>query len=410
MNAGRYELGEVLGVGSFATVYRAQDDLLDDTVVVKILAENHSLNPEIRERFISEGRSLRRIASEHVVTVHDIGESSRQQPFLVLELADRATLEKRVQSLRAQGWKPSSTDVLNLVRPLASALEAVHTAQLVHRDLSPGNLLIASEPHPEASQSTASHLIRSDERLLVADLGMCKDLAINSGLTVSGGTAGFRPPEQSQPGMVDTRADIWAASALLAWVVEGSQPPEAFTKVLQRGMHSDPSDRQQTVAQWLDEIEKALVPAPAPSAPPASPPKHTADGELQDSIPTPVVGRDAQMTTLLLSGLAVVTGIIGLVLGLFLGGDRYPSANDDASIAITGPEEVTVGEAATFTAETEGLDSWVWALPTGTHVVDEAETTVTATEPGTNDIILRARGPDGEELETRHQVRVTEER
>ena len=408
MNAGRYQLGEVLGVGSFATVYRAQDDLLNDTVVVKMLAENHSLNPEIRERFISEGRSLRRIASEHVITVHDIGESSRQQPFLVLELADRGTLDKRVQALRAQGWKPSSVDVLNLVRPLAKALEGIHTAQLVHRDLSPGNLLIASEPNAEPEWQTTSHLVQADERLVLADLGMCKDLAINSGLTVSGGTAGFRPPEQSQPGMVDTRADIWAASALLAWVVEGSQPPEAFTKVLQRGMHTDPADRQQTVTQWLEEIEEALAPAPAPSTPPASPQAHTADDELQDSIPTPVAGRPAQMTTLLLSGLAVVTGIIGLVLGLFLGGDRYPSANDDASIAITGPEEITVGEAATFTAETEGLDSWIWALPTGTHVVDEAEATVTATEPGTNDIILRARGPDGQELETRHQVRVTE--
>src|SRR5699024_12096212 len=59
---------------------------------------------------------------------------------------------------------------------------------------------------------SAAQLVGADERLLLSDLGMCKDLAINSGLTVSGGTAGFRPPEQSQPGMVDTRADIWAAS------------------------------------------------------------------------------------------------------------------------------------------------------------------------------------------------------
>src|SRR5690625_7532388 len=77
--AGRYRLEEVIGVGSFATVHRAVDDRLDSRVVIKMLAENHSLNPEIRARFIAEGRSLRKVNDPHVVTVHDIGESERQQ-------------------------------------------------------------------------------------------------------------------------------------------------------------------------------------------------------------------------------------------------------------------------------------------------------------------------------------------
>ena len=108
MQAGRYQLLEVIGVGSFATVHRARDEHLDDTVVVKILAENHSLNPEIRERFIAEGRSLRRVSSPHVVSVHDIGESDRQQPYLVLAHADRGTLAQRVTELRRRGWRPPS--------------------------------------------------------------------------------------------------------------------------------------------------------------------------------------------------------------------------------------------------------------------------------------------------------------
>lgn len=419
MSAGRYQLGEVLGVGSFATVYQAADQQLDDTVVVKMLAENHSLNPEIRERFIAEGRSLRRIASEHVVTVHDIGESSRQQPFLVLELADRGTLAHRVQVLRADGWEPSVDDVLDLARPLADALQAVHAAQLVHRDLSPGNILLAAEPGSNNQIGPASQLVRPDERLLLADLGMCKDLALNSGLTVSGGTAGFRPPEQAQAGVVDTRADIWAASALLAWLTESTHVPEAFHAVLHRGMRTDPGARQQTVAQWLEEIETALVLKPSVNPPPSnlgtqeniatqldSP--HSTVGPLPDFIPTSSGTSTVRTSTLLLSGLAVLTGIIGLVAGLFLISDRHPATIDDISIAIDGPEEVTVGEPVTFTAETQGVDSWVWALPTGTHLVDDAEATMTPTEPGTNEIILRARADDGEELEARHHVSVTE--
>src|SRR5690625_7917252 len=107
-----------------------------------MLAENHSLNPEIRARFIAEGRSLRKVNDPHVVTVHDIGESERQQPYLVLEYADRGTLADRVEGLRARGWVASAEDVLTASRNLTSALHAVHAAGLVHRDLSPRNVLI----------------------------------------------------------------------------------------------------------------------------------------------------------------------------------------------------------------------------------------------------------------------------
>src|SRR5699024_6254498 len=396
----------------------AKDQQLDDTVVIKMLAENHSLNPEIRERFIAEGRSLRRIASEHVVTVHDIGESSQQQPFLVLELADRGTLDHRVKALRADGWQPSIDDVLGLARPLAEALQAVHAAQLVHRDLSPGNILLAAESGSNNQTAPSPQLIRTDERLLLADLGMCKDLALNSGLTVSGGTAGFRPPEQAQAGVVDTRADIWAASALLAWITEGTHLPEAFQRALHRGMRADPGARQQTMTQWLDEIESALVPNPTMTRTSSSLATHrhigldnntpqSTDGPLPDFIPTATNTGTVRTSTLLLSGLAVLTGIIGLVAGLFLSTDRHPAEIGDVSIAISGPEEVSVGEPATFTAKTEGVDSWIWALPTGTHVVDDAEATMTPTETGTNEVILRARADDGEELEARHHVTVT---
>lgn len=143
---GRYRLDGVIGVGAFATAYLAADERLDDVVVVKVLAENHTLNPEVRQRFIAEGRSLRRVRSPHVVTVHDIGESTRQQPYLVLEHADRGTLAQRVATMRESGWTASRMEVLTLARSLAQALEAVHRADLVHRDLSPANVLITSAP------------------------------------------------------------------------------------------------------------------------------------------------------------------------------------------------------------------------------------------------------------------------
>src|SRR5699024_7706475 len=206
---GRYEVVDHLGAGSFATVHRARDLRLDDEVALKVLAENHTLNPDMLERFIGEGRALRRARSPHVAAVHDIGELPDNQPYLVLELADRGTLGQRVESLREQGWTASPQDLLVVARSLAAALGAVHRAQLVHRDLSPGNVLLTSQPdgntagHARSSGVAAAGggpvpgggaLIAEDERLLLADLGLCKDLARRSGLTVAAGTSGFRAP------------------------------------------------------------------------------------------------------------------------------------------------------------------------------------------------------------------------
>lgn len=405
---GHYLIGDVIGVGSFATVYRAVDERLDDEVVVKVLAENHSLNPEIRERFIGEGRSLRRVEGSHVVTIYDLDESERQQPYLVLEYADRGSVRERVAELRRSGWRASRDDVLAFARPLAAAVDAVHRAQLVHRDLSPGNMLLTTKPSEliaDEASNLQSQVVRSDERLLIADLGMCKDLALNSGLTVSGGTSGFRPPEQDSPGVVDARADIYAISAVLNWLSQDTELPSAAHRVIRRGMSAKPHRRQTDAAAWLDELEEALAPAkPEPAGEPDdenSPahPRRTRAGSIWRR---PVV-------VLVLCAFAAGLLVGGLFLGRWLGGGpEQPVAEAQGiSVGIDGPEEMSVGETADFTADVSDLESWVWTLPSGQHLADETDVALTPTAPGTAEIILRARLPDGQDLEARHTVRVT---
>lgn len=392
VRVGRYRLEGVIGAGSFATVHRAVDERLDDVVVVKVLAENHSFNPEVRERFIAEGRSLRRVSSPHVVVVHDIGETDRQQPYLVLEHADRGTLAARVAELRARGWTAGREDVLAVARALAAAVGAVHAGGLVHRDLSPGNILLATLPAGEAAGPPAA-VVRPDERLVVADLGMCKDLALSSGLTVAGGTAGFRPPEQNGPGLVDTRADLWAMSTLLLWVAEGATLPPALTAALRRSTAHAPDRRHPDTAAWLADVEAALAPPPEPAAP-------TAGG------PAPGRPRRARLGAALAVLLAVAVGVVG---GIQLaGGWGTPQRSGPAAIAIDGPAEITVGQEATFSAVVEGVETWVWTMPTGAHVLDEPSVTTTARSTGSARVVLRARAPDGTDLEAVHHVSVTE--
>lgn len=409
---GRYRLAGVIGVGSFATVHRAVDDRLDDVVVVKLLAENHSLNPEVRERFIAEGRALRRIRSPHVVTVHDIGETERQQPYLVLDLAERGTLADRVAARRAEGWRATAGDVLDVARTLAAAIEAVHAAELVHRDLSPGNVLLRRLPE-HARRSGPATLLGDDEELLLADLGMSKDLARSSGLTVAGGTEGFRPPEQRSPGPVDHRADLWALSALIGWLVEGAELPPALGLALDRSLADSPDDRHPDVASWLADVEAALAPTAPSGAGDESgaggrsphPPAATVAGGAVESpaATTPAAAR---------RWIAVAAVVAALVVGALLGSvltDRStdPVANrGDARIAIEGPQEAEVGEPVTLTAEVAGLASWVWVLPTGEHVADADEVTVTARTPGRAEVVLRARAPDGTDLEASWTITV----
>ncbi|WP_150460657.1 serine/threonine-protein kinase [Nesterenkonia ebinurensis] len=413
---GHYQLHEVIGVGSFATVYRALDQRLDSTVVIKLLAENHSLNPEIRERFIGEGRSLRRVQGSHVVAIHDIGETERQQPYLVLEHADRGTVQQRVDQLWRSGWRATADDVLAFARPLAAAVDAVHRAQLVHRDLSPGNLLLTAKPSELISDETQgldSAILGSDERLLIADLGMCKDLAVNSGLTVSGGTTGFRPPEQSGPGLVDTRADIWAMSAVLFWLTQEAELPKGVHKVLKRGMAVKPERRQPDAASWLAELEQALAPPSAAESTAESAPESAAE---EPTVSQPQTASSSHKSsgpwrTVMVTSAALCAAALGLLAGLWLspGGEPPPPAEaGDVSIAIEGPDEVEIGEPAVFTAHVEGVDSWSWSLPTGHHIADQEEAVLTPTGTGTAEIVLRARAPNGPELEARHTIRVVE--
>lgn len=415
---GRYRVTGVIGAGGFATVLRAEDDRLDDQVALKVLAENHSLDPDVRDRFLSEGRVLRRIDSPHVVRALDLGETDRQQPYLVLELADRGDLATRVDRLRAEGWRPSVDDLLAVTEPLVAALEAVHRAGVVHRDLSPANTLLRSTLAPEPGAGT-SPLVAADERLVLADLGLSKDLARSSGLTVAGGTEGFRPPEQrGAPSTVDARADLWSLSALAVWLLAGEAPtdqkrgrqllrttdlPAGAVDVLVRGLADDPKRRQPDVATWSEALRTALVPpAPEPT-----------DDAPRSSTPSSRVG---------VRHLAIAL-VVGVVLGAAIvawprgeatettvvdGVVTVTATDDDLVAALTGPETVVAGDTATFTADVEGASGIAWLTPEGTVVADSPTLDVLTSTPGGATITLVATAPGDRQVRATHRLLVAD--
>lgn len=193
---GTYRVERLLGAGSFATVWLAYDPALDGRVAIKVLAENWSHDLRVRERFLDEARLLRRLDHDRLVRVHAVGELPDGRPYAVLAWADGGSLRDRL----ARGPLAAAAAVA-LLDEIAAGVAVLHRHGVVHRDLTPGNILFRSGP--------------GGERVLVADLGLAKALAAASGLTARAGTPGYMAPEQDDPfAVVDTRADVFGLGRL----------------------------------------------------------------------------------------------------------------------------------------------------------------------------------------------------
>ena len=187
---GRYEVIERIGVGGFASVFSARDPDLDAPVAIKVLAENHSADVEVRKRFVAEARVARRLGGDRLIGVYDLGETDDGRPYVVMELASGGTLRARLNRI----GRPSRASLVRLVDELGECMHAVHEKGIVHRDIKPSNLLLRTAD--EAPRQKPTELIHDHERLVLADFGLARDISGGaSAVTVGGGTAGYMAPE-----------------------------------------------------------------------------------------------------------------------------------------------------------------------------------------------------------------------
>ncbi|QMW68433.1 serine/threonine protein kinase [Mumia sp. ZJ1417] len=259
---GRYRLVRVLGSGAFATVWLGEDPNLEAHVAVKVLADNWVHNADVRERFLTEARLLRRVDDPRVVRVFDIGVSD-DRPYIVMEYVPGGTLADRMDGL-------DSRQALAYGVEAARALHVLHEAGVVHRDVKPSNLLVDDRTTPP--------------RLLVSDLGSAKVLAEASGLTVTTGTPLYMAPEQAhQSDGFDARADVYAVAAVTYHLLSGRPPyddstaaavvarrpdtkpapiaaavdlPAELDPLLARALSWEPSKRPASAAALADALER----------------------------------------------------------------------------------------------------------------------------------------------------------
>ncbi|MEU3016541.1 MULTISPECIES: serine/threonine-protein kinase [unclassified Nocardiopsis] len=210
---GRYRVIRRLGSGSFATVWLAQDDLLNYPVAIKVLAENWAHQMDIQHRFLEEARILRQTDSTWLVAVHDVDVLPDGRPYMVMTYADQGS----VADLVHRGQLPLD-EALRLLTEIGQGITVLHGHGTIHRDIKPSNVLLQSSP--------------VGQRVLVADLGFAKAIDEASGFTAAAGTPGYMSPEQSIPGGdLDVRSDVYSLGAVAYELITGRPPSRPPVRV-----------------------------------------------------------------------------------------------------------------------------------------------------------------------------------
>jgi len=257
-----YVIQEKIGGGGMGVVYKAVDTKLKRTVALKFLPAALVTDEQYRERFFQEAMAAATLDHPNICTIYEINETEDGQPFIAMAYYEGDTVRQLLRS-----GELSYEQSLDLAIQLGRALEGAHRQGVVHRDIKPANIMV------------------SQGMVKVLDFGIAK-LAEEAGLTRPGdiiGTLHYMSPEQAAGTKVDTRADIWAAGAVLYEMLAGKVPfqganrhaiiesilkdpvpplaggagnlPREVDWILSKALAKQPADRYSEVAEMIEDLE-----------------------------------------------------------------------------------------------------------------------------------------------------------
>jgi eukaryotic-like serine/threonine-protein kinase len=289
---GPFEIIAPLGAGGMGEVYRARDTRLDRSVAIKILPAHLSDNPEAKQRFDREARSISSLNHPNICTLYDVGNQDGID-FLVMELLEGETLADRL----TKGPLPPA-QVLKYGIEICAGLERAHKTGVVHRDLKPGNIMLTKSgaklmDFGLAKIATATSVALTPSSLTAT---LSNPAARSHPLTVEGtviGTFQYMSPEQIEGKEADQRSDIFALGAVLYEMATGKRAfegktaatvigavlerdpplismirpasPPALDRVVQTCLTKDPDERFQSVhdvklqLEWIVEAVSRTV-------------------------------------------------------------------------------------------------------------------------------------------------------
>jgi eukaryotic-like serine/threonine-protein kinase len=262
---GGYRVVRELESDSLGSVYEAEHPRLQRRVAVRTIGANVARDVSFSRRFLLELRSY--VALEHaaIPRLYELAYDG-QSPYLVTEMVSGKTLDEVLEA----GSRYEPLGILELLRPIANALDYAHSRATIHRDVKPANILLAD-----------------DGRTLLTGFGLGTVASFNTGPGTGGPVApDYVAPERLVGREVDGRADVYSMAAVIFEAVTGRRPfsskswietlsrrlyepppsvrdiapdlPVAFATVLQQAMDRDPNRRPATAGALLDQLESAL--------------------------------------------------------------------------------------------------------------------------------------------------------
>src|SRR4051812_44507032 len=247
-----YEIEAVAGRGGMGVVYRAQQLRPRRRVALKVVAPELAQDAEFRARFEGEAVLAASIEHPNVVPIYQVGESAGQL-FLTMRYVEGTDLRALIERDGALDPKLAA----DVIAQVAGALDAAHAKGLVHRDVKPGNVLIAGHEGAYTAYLT--------------DFGLTKNVASDSGMTKTGmfvGTLDYIAPEQLMGGAIDARADVYALGCVLYQALTGEVPfpRESAASVMYAHGSEPPPDplvlKPSLPAAFRDVVARAMAKDP----------------------------------------------------------------------------------------------------------------------------------------------------
>ncbi len=261
---GRYEIQEVLGIGGMAVVYRAYDNIDDRPVAVKILKEEYLANEEFRRRFKNESKAIAMLSHPNIVKVYDVSYGDRLQ-YIVMEYVEGITLKEYIEQRRVIPWK----EAVHFLTQILRALQHAHDRGVVHRDIKPQNIMLLHSGNIKVTDFGIARFSRSETRTM-------SENAI--------GSVHYISPEQARGDFTDEKTDIYSVGVVLYEMLTGELPfqsdstvsvaimqlqsearrpreindaiPLGLEQITIRAMQKNPSDRYQSAAEMLLDLEE----------------------------------------------------------------------------------------------------------------------------------------------------------
>ncbi len=265
---GRYKIKSHIGTGGMATVYLAQDLILERPVAVKVLRLDFHTNEAAMRRFQREAQSATQLVHPNIVSVYDVGEEDGTN-YIVMEYVEGTDLKEYI---RERGPLPPR-EAVRIMTQIVSAIELAHQNRIIHRDIKPQNILIDREGNVK-----------------ITDFGIAIALSETS-LTQTNtllGSVHYLSPEQARGGMATIRSDIYALGIVLYELLVGEVPfegesavsialkhfqeplprisqmlptvPQSLENVVLKATAKEPLDRYSSCYEMLEDLQTCLNP------------------------------------------------------------------------------------------------------------------------------------------------------